>query len=253
MKFALLASGSKGNCCVIRDDESSIIIDCGTTKKYLQACFEKLQYDYLKSDALFITHTHKDHVAQLKMFDSIATYSKSELMTNYFTPLSNFEEVFVNTLKVTEIPLSHDAESTSGFMVENEDTKLVYITDTGYVKEEYIGVLKNADYYIFESNHDVEMLMQTQRPMYIKQRILGDKGHLCNEDSAEVLAQLVGEKTKEIVLAHISEEGNHHQKAKQVLQHMLHKNQIDHSKIKITPASQFEIVIGGGKQKKECE
>ncbi len=249
MKFALLASGSKGNCCVIRDDNSSIIIDCGATKKYLQECFERLQYDYLKSDALFITHTHKDHVSQLKMFDSIATYSKSELMTNYFTPLKNFDEVHVNTLKVTEIPLSHDAESTSGFMVENEDTKLVYITDTGYIKEEYINVLQNADYYIFESNHDVEMLMQTKRPMFVKQRILGDKGHLCNEDSAEILAQLVGENTKEIVLAHISEEGNHHLKAKQVLEEVLLKKEVAYQNIKITPAPQFDIVIGGGKKK----
>ena len=249
MKFALLASGSKGNCCVIKDDNSSIIIDCGATKKYLQQCFERLQYDYLKTDALFVTHTHKDHVAQLKMFESIATYSKSELATSYFTPLSNFEEVHINTLKVKEIPLSHDADNTSGFLIENEDTKLVYITDTGYIKEEYLSLLHNADYYIFESNHDVELLMQTQRPMFIKQRILGDKGHLCNEDSAEVLAQLVGENTKEIVLAHISEEGNAHHKAKQVLVDMLSKYEVDHSQIKITSAPQFDIVVGGGKRK----
>ena len=62
---------------------------------------------------------------------------------------------------------------------------------------------------MFESNHNIEMLMQTARPVFVKQRIINDMGHLCNEDSAYVLSQVIGDKTKEIVLAHISQEGNH--------------------------------------------
>lgn len=245
MKFALLASGSKGNCCIIKDEKNSIIIDCGTTQTYLKKCFERLQFDYLQSDALFVTHTHSDHIAQLKMFDSIKTYSKSTLETNHYVPIVNFEEIKIANFTIKELPLSHDAESTSGFIIQNNGCKLVYVTDTGYVKEEYLPMMENADYYIFESNHDVEMLMSTKRPMYVKQRIIGDKGHLCNEDSAHLLAQLVGANTKEIVLAHISEEGNHHQKAKQVLQNILADQQIESSRIKITSAPQFDIVIGG--------
>lgn len=248
MKFALLASGSKGNCCLIEDEKSSIVIDCGSTKTYLKQCFEKLEYDYMNSDALFVTHTHKDHVSQLKMFDPITTYSRCDLDTNHFNRISTFDEVEVNTLKVKELPLSHDSEIVSGFIVENEDSKLVYVTDTGYIKEEYLPLIENADYYIFESNHDVEMLMETRRPMHIKQRIIGDLGHLCNEDCAEILANVVGDKTKEIVLAHISEEGNDRTKAKDVLVETLKAKQIDCSKIKIIPAPQFEIIVGGDKE-----
>ncbi|NBK96769.1 MAG: MBL fold metallo-hydrolase [Erysipelotrichia bacterium] len=245
MKFALLASGSKGNCCLIKDENSNILIDCGATKTYLKQCFEQLQYDYLKSDALFITHTHSDHIAQLKMFDTITTYSRSTLKTNHFNQLTTFDEVRVNSLHVKELPLSHDSENASGFIVQNEDKKLVYITDTGYLKEDYLAMIQNADYYILESNHDVEMLMSTKRPMYIKQRILGDKGHLCNEDSAAILANVIGDKTKEIVLAHISEEGNDRQKAKEVLIDALEQKQIAYHDIRIVCAPQFEMVLGG--------
>ncbi len=247
LKYALLASGSKGNCCLIRDENTNIIIDCGTTKKYLTQCFERLSYDYLNSDALFITHTHSDHVAQTKMFDSIPTYSKSEIMTNHLYVLEDEEIITVNTLEVKEVPLSHDSGSCSGYIVKSNEQKLVYVTDTGYIKDEILDSLKNADYYIFESNHDVEMLMNTNRPMFTKQRIISDEGHLCNEDCANILAKLIGENTKEIVLAHISEQGNTMEKAKQVLLETLAYYQVDTSKLKIVSAPQFEIVLGGEK------
>lgn len=245
MKFALLASGSKGNCCLIQDQDSSIVIDCGSTKTYLKQCFETLKCNPLHSDALFITHTHRDHISQLKMFNDITTYARCDLDTDYFHNIEALSEIQIKTLKVKEIPLSHDSGICSGYIIENEHRKLVYITDTGYVKEEYLPLLQNADYYIFESNHDIEMLMQTNRPMYIKQRIIGDKGHLCNEDSAYLLSRLIGEKTKEVVLAHISEEGNHRGKAKDVLIEILNDKRIDCSNIKITSAPQFQIIAGG--------
>ena len=66
MRFSLLASGSQGNCCVIQHKDTSIVIDCGTTKKYLLGAFEQIAYDYQSSDAILITHTHSDHIAQMK-------------------------------------------------------------------------------------------------------------------------------------------------------------------------------------------
>ncbi|MDL2276950.1 hypothetical protein LJC02_04780 [Breznakia sp. OttesenSCG-928-G09] len=93
------------------------------------------------------------------------------------------------------------------------------------------------------------MLMATKRPMFVKQRIIGDFGHLCNEDSANVLAELVGKKTKEIVLAHISEEGNSKERAKAVLLDTLQAKQIDTSRLRIISAPQFEIVRGGNNSK----
>lgn len=248
MKFALLASGSKGNCCLIKDENTELVIDCGATKRYLTGCFEQLRYNYQNADALLITHTHKDHVAQLNMFKQIPAFSCASLDradANYVTP---YEMLRIGNMNVTILPMSHDCDGTIGFVIENETSKLVYVTDTGYIRDEVKPYIENADYYVFESNHDIEMLMQTSRPVFIKQRIINDYGHLCNEDSAYVLSQVIGDRTKEIVLAHISEEGNHRQLASDTLINQLKRKGLPSDQLTVYAAEQFGIYVGGTKE-----
>lgn len=245
MKFALLASGSKGNCCLIQHKETQIVIDCGSTKRYLKECFERVQFNHLDADALLITHTHSDHVSQIKMFDSIDTYATQAIETNNLHTIQPFETIQIKDLTITVLPMSHDCEGTVGYVITCEDEKMVYITDTGYIKEEVKTYIKDADYYIFESNHDIEMLMQTSRPVFLKQRIINDYGHLCNDDCATILSEAIGEKTKEIILAHISQEGNTRDMALTCLKQQLERKQIKHDHMKLYPADQFSIYIGG--------
>lgn len=248
MKFALLASGSKGNCCLIKDETTELIIDCGTTKRYLSGCFDSIQYDHTKAHALLITHTHKDHVAQLGMFKHLPLFACAKVEredANYVMP---YDRLRIGTMDITILPMSHDCEGTIGFVIENEDSKMVYITDTGYIRDDVKGYIANADYYVFESNHNIEMLMQTHRPVFVKQRIINDYGHLCNEDSAYVLSQVIGERTKEIVLAHISEEGNHRQLATDTLIDQLKRKDLPCHGLNIYAAEQFGIYVGGKKK-----
>lgn len=245
MKFALLASGSAGNCCVIKENDTSIVIDCGTTKKYLMESFNQISYDYKDTNAILITHTHSDHVAQIKMFNDIPTYATQEIKTDHLNAITPFEEFDVLDLHITVLPMSHDCEGTVGYVIESQDEKLVYITDTGYIKDEVKQRIVNADYYIFESNHDIEMLMQTNRPVFLKQRIIGDAGHLCNEDCANIIGDSLGVNTKEIILAHISREGNTRAMALETLETQLRKRNKLHDDLKCYPAEQFGIYIGG--------
>lgn len=187
------------------------MLDCGLTKKYLFETMRKEGIDPAQLDALFITHTHSDHIKQLKVFSHLPVYSVCPLeIGTRLTPYESFE---INDLKITPIAASHDAEGCCGYLFEHEETSLVYLTDTGYVSKTNMELMKNLDYYILESNHDVEMLMNTKRPFSLKSRIYSDQGHLCNEDCAYVLSQVIGEKTKEITLAHLSEEANTPEKA----------------------------------------
>lgn len=248
MKFALLASGSAGNCCVIKHKDTSIVIDCGTTKKYLRGCFEQLQYDHNQSAAILITHTHSDHVSQIKMFNAIPTYATQEIATDHLHGVRPFEEFDVQDLHITVLPMSHDCEGTVGYIIESDNEKMVYVTDTGYIKEEVKEKINNADYYVFESNHDIEMLMQTSRPVYLKQRIIGDNGHLCNEDCANIVTDAMGTNTKEIVLAHISREGNTRDLALQALEKQLHKKNKMHEELRRYSAEQFGIYLGGNQK-----
>ena len=217
MRIDLLCSGSKGNSCLIRSKESQIIIDCGSTKRYLLDAFKRVNACIENCDGILITHAHSDHISQLKLFNSFPVYSYCDLdgLAEHIK-IKPYQEFDIKDFHITVIGLSHDSPNTIGFVIRCEDEKLVYITDTGYLPNQAKPYLMNADYYIFESNHDMDMLMNSLRPVFLKQRILGDNGHLNNEDAAYHLCAFIGDKTKQVVLAHISDECNTCQKAKEV-------------------------------------
>lgn len=246
MKYALLASGSKGNCCVIQHENTQIVIDCGSTKRYLTQSFDEIEVDYKQTDALFITHTHQDHVSQLKMFKDMHTYaSQVDIQTDHPQHISAFDKIICKECTITVLPMSHDCENTVGYVIECDEAKMVYITDTGIIRNEVKPYIQNADYYVFESNHDIEMLMQTNRPVYIKQRIINDNGHLCNDDAANILSEVIGDNTKEIVLAHISQEGNTRRMAHDTTLSTLQRKGVYREEIRLYPAEQFGIFRGG--------
>ena len=100
--------------------------------------------------------------------------------------------------------MSHDVPC-HGILLEYKNKELVYITDTGYVNKKYIPKILNKDFYIIETNYNEKMLMEGPYPYILKQRIIGDSGHMSNRYAGSLLAKCIGEKTKYIFLAHISE------------------------------------------------
>ena len=114
----------------------------------------------------------------------------------------------IEDLNVTVIKTSHDAADSNGYIFTSLGKSIVYITDTGYIHVKNFTKMKNKSVYVFESNHDVRMLREGKYPYYLQQRILGDKGHLSNKDSAYYLSKLIGDKTERIILIHLSEENN---------------------------------------------
>lgn len=246
MKFSLLCSGSKGNSFLLEDDGTKVLIDCGSTKKYLLHALHENLVDVEQLDALILTHDHSDHVSQIKTFKDIDIYSPIEIddiETFSVHPLKKFA---INNLIFTPIALSHDAPHTTGYIIEDGIEKLVYVTDTGYVNQRYISLMKGADYIVLESNHDVDMLMHTSRPRFLKQRIYSDEGHLNNEDCAQVLDEIVDENTKMILLAHISQEANTREKALEVSRERLkrHVGKL-HKDCILCAAGQFEMIQKG--------
>ena len=89
-----------------------------------------------------------------------------------------------------------------------DNKSFVVLTDTGYVSDRMAGVIENADGYLIESNHDVEILRAGSYPWSLKQRILSDRGHLSNEDGADTMIRTIGNRTKKIYLGHLSKENN---------------------------------------------
>ena len=232
-----LASGSKGNCTILKFKDTYIVIDCGCTKKYLVSRFKELNISIDQIHCLLVTHTHSDHISSISLFKDKKKYAGSTLDENTEI-IVNKSPIIINDINILPIALSHDCPNTYGFIITYNNEKLVYITDTGYVKEEYIEILDNPDYIILESNHDVEMLMNTDRPHFLKQRIFNDTGHLCNEDASNIINKIVGNNTKLIWLAHLSEQANTSIKALEVL-----NNTIDTTNINVQCLKQYEVTI----------
>lgn len=247
MKFSVLASGSKGNCTYIQAGSTQLVIDCGMTKRYLTQSFHSINVDLKEIDALLITHDHSDHIAQLKIFKEVRNVI-SPVLLDHREDVQVWMPYLSHRIKdvyITPIVLSHDCDMIYGYIIQHEGEKLVYITDTGYIKSKDYNLLRDADYYIIESNHDIDLLMRSSRPYPTKQRILSDTGHLSNEDSAYIISQLVTLKTKEIVLAHLSQEANQASIALQCVYEALEKEGINSSHYKIRCAFQSEILQGG--------
>ncbi len=215
MKVCVLSSGSKGNTTYIETDNAKILIDIGNTSKYVKEKLEGFGVDPASLDAILITHTHVDHIKGLKVFENkyhVPVYI-TKIMHKSLDFIDDYvwidkDEFDIKDIHVTPIKTSHDAPDSRGYVISNKDKSIVYITDTGYINEKYFDILKNRNIYIMESNHDVEMLTNGKYPFNLRQRILSDKGHLSNVDSSKYLSTFIGDNTKYILLAHLSEENN---------------------------------------------
>ena len=158
--------------------------------------------------------------------------------------VSSEEQVDINSdIRIKSIPLSHDVADIKGYLIEEKDSSFVYITDTGYVSEKTFKRIKNKNIYVFESNHDIEMLMNNPKyPHHTKIRILSDKGHLSNKDSAYYLSNLIGNKTKYVVLAHLSEQNNTEELALNTLKETLSRKKIKFENMDIAKQNEMSKV-----------
>ena len=246
MKLIVIESGSKGNATLVYDNNHLLLIDMGITLTSLKNGLKRINKKLIDIDALLLTHSHSDHTFGVKYLGPLPIYCTKEtyvgLNVNEIKPYKQFK---VEHFKITPIKTSHDAIGSVGFIIENGEEKLVYITDTGMIEEKTLKFMENGDYYIVESNHNIKKLHQTNRPAALKLRILSDEGHLSNEASAIYMSEVVGDKTKEIILAHLSEEANDPELALKAYKKIFTKSRIDLSKINLHCASQREIVEGG--------
>lgn len=216
MRVKILASGSKGNCTYVECGSTKFLIDVGINFLQVKKELEAISVDINSLDFILLTHTHSDHIKGLKTLVSktnIKVCASLELIEELKDKF-NLQYVTIiydcfdyKGIDIKLIPLSHDVPC-YGFNIKYEDNKLVYITDTGYLNRRYFSMISNADVYIIESNHDEKILMNGNYPYILKQRIIGDKGHLSNSMAASILKKVIGYRTKYIFLAHLSEENN---------------------------------------------
>lgn len=240
MLVSVLASGSKGNSTLIATERVKLLIDAGKNQKYLENALNQMNLSLKDINYILITHTHADHTSALKTIvkSHKPTIVLTELMYQDLDYLKNYENILFLTdnleledLVIDNIKTSHDTSDSRGYIVTQGNSSVVQITDTGYLNQKYFKKLQNKTIYIFESNHNIEMLMHGRYPKWLKARVSSDVGHLSNESSAFYLTKLIGENTKEIILAHLSEENNTPELALETLNKEFAENNINFNNI----------------------
>lgn len=239
MKIKVIASGSKGNCTLVICDDTKILIDIGITLAYLKNSLDNINIDIDSIDGILISHIHSDHIkglTQLVKKHKIKIYASAELLYDLvkIVPIDTIVVVdnkfMINDVEVTLIETSHDVTS-YGFIIGYNNKEAVYITDTGYINKKHYKTTMNKDIYVIESNHDEEMLMNGPYPYHLKQRVIGDKGHLSNRYTGKYLTKVIGDNTKYILLAHISENNNTYELALEQVKEEMQDSSFDFNNI----------------------
>ena len=246
MYYHIIASGSKGNATIIVSNKTVLLIDMGISLTRLTEGLEEIDLTVKDITGALFTHNHTDHISGIKFISPKIMYALEGTLPSSLSNVINLYEPFiVGDFTITAFKTSHDATNPCGYLIRDAEESLVYMTDTGVFIEDNLPLVKNPTYLIIESNHDIKMLLATNRTFELKNRILSEYGHLCNEDSAIATISIIGDKTKEITLAHLSEEANTPETALEAYDKIFAHFHINKDKYLIRCANQWKSLSGG--------
>ena len=205
-KYSILASGSSGNSFYLETPKKKLLVDAGLSGKKITSLLAEINRKPEDLDAILITHEHSDHIhgvgvlARKYGMDLYANEKTWQAMENskYLGKVdSSQKHIFemgktktFGDIDIESFGVSHDAVAPQFYRFMKDDKSFVLLTDTGYVSDRMAGIVENADAYLIESNHDVEILRAGSYAWKLKQRILSDLGHLSKENNIKELAHM---------------------------------------------------------------
>lgn len=229
LELCSIASGSSGNCICVGSDNDHILIDAGISGKKIEKGLESMDLKACELEGILVTHEHIDHVAGIGVMarryhlpiyatqltiDAIKRVkSVGKIDETLFHPIIVGEKFEIGDMSFEPISISHDAADPVAYKASNNKRSMAVITDLGTYDETIIEKLQNLDGLLLEANHDINMLQMGPYPYPLKQRILGDRGHLSNERSGQLLCELLHDKFGTVLLGHLSKENNYEELA----------------------------------------
>ena len=225
MRFASIASGSSGNCIYTGSDHTHLLIDAGISAKKIDQGLRELGLSGSDVGGILITHEHTDHICglgvllrkyQIPVYATertikriLATPSLGAMPRELFFPICPDEPFEIGDLSVDPIRISHDAADPSAYRIDHNGKAAAVMTDLGEYSEYTVNRLQHLDVLLLEANHDIRMLETGPYPYYLKQRILGARGHLSNESAGHLLCEVLHDNMRHIFLGHLSKENNY--------------------------------------------
>ena len=229
MRLCSIASGSSGNCIYVGSECAHVLVDIGISGKKMETGLNSLELTGRDIDGILITHEHSDHIKGLGVIArryGIPIYatggtvdamfrsgSLGNIPEGIFHEIREDEPFLIKDLKVKPFTISHDAAQPVGYRLECGAHSVGIATDLGKYNDYIIENLQDLDALLLEANHDIRMLQVGKYPYYLKQRILGDRGHLSNENAGRLLCRLLHDNMKAIFLGHLSRENNYEELA----------------------------------------
>lgn len=225
MKICVFASGSGGNCLLVSAKGTNVLLDAGISMKRIENALRGIGLSINNIDGVLVTHEHSDHVSGLKMLSkhygvpifaprTVAArlrgmLPETEPYIRIIVPGHSFD---IGALRIRAFHTPHDTDESVGYRLECGSI-FALATDMGHVTDEVEESLTGADAVLVESNHDVAMLSYGPYPVHLKRRILSDRGHLSNDDCAQLVKRLTDGGVGKIILGHLSRENNSPEKA----------------------------------------
>ncbi len=235
MRFSSLGSGSAGNCMVIEQATTRILLDCGFGLSEVVKRLQRLNLAPEQLTGILVTHEHDDHAKGA--FKFAAKYnipvwlSQGTLkMCARYLPenakvslniIDSHTKFHIEAIEITPYPVPHDAREPTQFTFTDGEHRLGVLTDVGSTTPYIEQVLSRCDALVLECNHDLQMLENGAYPYALKKRVGGRLGHLDNQSSAVLLARLDNSKLKHIIAAHLSAKNNTPALAKAALSQVL--------------------------------
>lgn len=220
--FQSFLSGSSGNCTLISNGRTHVLIDCGATGRYITQCLGRVGINPHDLSGILVTHEHRDHscgVGVMARKYGLKIYTNGPTLAGMRPIIGSVDEdsvvlvepeqsFAVGDLDVQVFSVPHDAACPVGYSLTDGHETFSIATDMGYVADSVVEHLKGSDGVIVESNHDVDMLKNGRYPWPLKKRILSDHGHLSNDRCGELCSALVKSGVKALWLGHLSLENN---------------------------------------------
>ena len=229
MRLCSIASGSSGNCIYVGSDCAHVLIDAGISGRRVEAGLNSLELTGRDLDGILITHEHSDHIKGLGVIARkygipiyatggtvdamVRSGSLGKIPEGIFREIREDEPFLIKDLVVNPFTIPHDAAQPVGYRLECGEHSVGIATDLGKYNEYIIENLQNLDALLLEANHDIRMLQVGRYPYYLKQRIMGDRGHLSNENAGQLLCRLLHDNLKAVFLGHLSKENNYEELA----------------------------------------